>query len=231
MAESKPDYAPERRPIAARHRAASRWIAVWLVRRDVSANAISLAGMGAGVAAGACFALTADPLWRVPGFLGAAACMQLRLLANMFDGMVALESRTASPVGELYNEVPDRVSDAAMFIGAGYGAGGSPELGYVAALCAIFVAYIRAQGKAAGAPYDFGGPLAKPQRVFVLTVSAVFCALWSIAVPARLYELRLGELNCGVLSGALLLSIAGMAWTAVRRLRRIALNLRENSAG
>ena len=44
---------------------------------------------------------------------------QLRLTANMLDGMVALASGRASKVGELYNEVPDRVSDAAVFIGAG----------------------------------------------------------------------------------------------------------------
>jgi phosphatidylglycerophosphate synthase len=38
----------------------------------------------------------------------------------MLDGMVALASCRDSKVGELYNEVPDRVSDAAVFIGVGY---------------------------------------------------------------------------------------------------------------
>jgi phosphatidylglycerophosphate synthase len=52
--------------------------------------------------------------------------------------MVAIEAGTASPVGELYNEVPDRVSDTATLIGAGYAVGGHPTLGYVAACLALF---------------------------------------------------------------------------------------------
>ncbi|PYL24189.1 MAG: hypothetical protein DMF44_05850 [Verrucomicrobia bacterium] len=50
-------------------------------------------------------------------WLFAALGAQLRLRANMLDGMVALVSARASKVGELYNEVPDRVWDAAVFIG------------------------------------------------------------------------------------------------------------------
>ena len=42
-------------------------------------------------------------------FLVAAVCVQLRLLANLLDGMVAVGSGQASRIGELYNEVPDRV--------------------------------------------------------------------------------------------------------------------------
>lgn len=57
-----------------------------------------------------------SPLFWLIAALGA----QLRLTANMLDGMVALASRRDSKVGELYNEIPDRVSDAAVSIGAGY---------------------------------------------------------------------------------------------------------------
>ena len=53
-------------------------------------------------------------------WLVAALGAQLRLTANMLDGMVALASGRDSKVGELYNEVLDRVSDAAVFIGVGY---------------------------------------------------------------------------------------------------------------
>src|SRR5438132_145918 len=60
----------------------------------------------------------------------AAALVQFRLACNMLDGMVAVESGVASPVGELYNEIPDRISDAAALIGLGYAAGGSATLGY-----------------------------------------------------------------------------------------------------
>jgi phosphatidylglycerophosphate synthase len=86
----------------------------------------------------------------------AAVGVQLRLLANMFDGMVAIETGRTSAVGELYNEVPDRVSDTAVLVGAGYAAGGCPVLGYVAALLAVFIAYVRAQGRVAGASQENG---------------------------------------------------------------------------
>lgn len=36
------------------------------------------------------------------------------MLANMLDGMVAIESGRASPLGELYNDAPDRIAEAAV---------------------------------------------------------------------------------------------------------------------
>ena len=169
-------YAPERRPIASRERKVFQRLAAWLARMGVSANGISIAGMLSGVIAGILFAITPTEDWRVLCFLAAAACIQLRLLANMLDGMVALATYTASPVGELYNEVPDRVSDTAICIGAGYAVGSWPVLGYLAACVALLVAYVRAQGKVAGAHQEFCGPMAKQQRMFVLTAAAVYCA-------------------------------------------------------
>src|SRR6478672_1892595 len=49
-----------------------------------------------------------------------AVCVQLRLLANLLDGMVAVASNRTSKLGELFNEFPDRLSDAATLIGLGY---------------------------------------------------------------------------------------------------------------
>src|SRR6266568_2786173 len=97
--------------------------------------------------------------------------------ANMLDGMVALASGRASKTGELYNEIPDRVSDAAVFIGAGFAWGGSVALGYIATILAIFTAYVRAAGKIAGAPNEFCGPMAKQHRMLVITVVCLYSAL------------------------------------------------------
>lgn len=86
------DYRPaDRRPIASRDKEVFKRVAHRLAVWGVSPNAISVAGMGAGVLAGIAFAsTTASGLDRL-AFLAAAAFMQLRLLANMFDGMVAIE--------------------------------------------------------------------------------------------------------------------------------------------
>jgi phosphatidylglycerophosphate synthase len=177
----------DRRPIAARNLGIMQAMAAWLVRRGASADAISLAGMAAGLLAGLCLAGTAwwpeaaRPLWLLGALL-----VQLRLLANLLDGMVAIGRGTASPAGELFNEVPDRVSDSAVLLGLGVAAG-SPALGLAAALAAMATAYVRAVGKAAGAPSDFRGPMAKQQRMAVVTAVAIFCALapsvWSAGLP------------------------------------------------
>jgi phosphatidylglycerophosphate synthase len=225
MAESIQDPI-DRRPIAARSLKASKFVASWLARVGATPNTISLAGMVCGVAAG--FTLAATSQWpdaqRV--FWFAAACLiQLRLLANMFDGMVAVETGQASPLGELYNEVPDRISDAATLIGAGYAVGGSPALGYVAACVAILTAYIRTMGKSVGAPSEFCGPMAKQQRMAIITLIAVYSAL----APADWQPLWGGSSNWGLMSVALVAIIVGGLWTFVRRLRRIAAYLRNRA--
>ena len=150
-------YTPlERRPIASREHRVSRAVAKTLAGIGVEANWISIAGMLGGIAAGGAFALTPTAygpqrLWWIAG----ALLIQIRLLGNMFDGMVAIERGTASARGELYNEVPDRVSDSAIFIGLGYAADSAAALGYLAACASLFAAYVRAVGKAAGAHQEF----------------------------------------------------------------------------
>src|SRR5215831_529776 len=153
-------------PIATRNRKWAQSAATWLASRNVSPNAISIAGMCACIVSGLALALSSVEYNRV-FWLIAAFGAQLRLTANMLDGMVALASGRASKVGELYNEVPDRVSDAAVFIGAGYAWGGNIALGYIATILAIFTAYVRAAGKIAGAPNEFCGPMAKQHRMLV----------------------------------------------------------------
>jgi phosphatidylglycerophosphate synthase len=206
--------AAERRPIAARRWRSSQAAARWLARRGVSANAISLAGMACGIAAGLLLALTSTAprgAWLL--WLLAALLIQLRLVANMLDGMVAIESATASRLGELYNEVPDRVSDTATLIGLGYAAGGSVPLGYAAALVALLTAYIRSIGKGAGAGQEFCGPMAKQQRMFLATLAALYGA---IAGPV--FD---GSLAVGPIAVVELVIVVGGIATAARRLRRI----------
>lgn len=151
-------------------------IAGWLVRRRASPDAISAAGMGCGLLAGGCFAATAAPdAGPAPWLLG-AALVQLRLAANLLDGMVAIGRGVASPLGELWNEVPDRVSDTAILLGLGVAAG-SVALGLAAALAAMATAYVRCAARAAGAPSDFRGPMAKQHRMALVTGLALFCGL------------------------------------------------------
>ncbi len=214
MTETTTGYNPtDRRPIAARNLAIMERAANALAARGITPNQISVAGAGFAALAGICFSLTPSfnslqPLFWILG----AVFVQARLLANLFDGMVAIKQGIASPVGELYNEVPDRISDSFILIGLGYSFGGSPELGYLAALFAVGTAYIRAVGKGLTGRQDFCGPMAKQQRMFIVTVTALFCAFSSAYLKAPTFALAI-------------IALASLG-TAVRRLLRIAEALR-----
>ena len=204
----------DRRPLASRGWKISDKVARWLARRGATPNAISMVGMICGIFAGIMFALTTSAPHSVFFWFCGAAFVQLRLLANLYDGMVAVVREVASPVGELFNEVPDRVSDAATLIGFGYATGSNPVLGLVATIFAIFVAYLRAQGKVAGAHQEFCGPMAKQQRMATVTIAAIACAV----VP--------GASDWQIPMFALWVIIAGCIVTIIRRLQRIVTTLR-----
>ena len=220
MNESAPQTI-DRRPIATRNRRCAQSATTWLASRNVSPNVISIAGMCACIAAGIALSLTSVTYHRV-FWLIAALGAQLRLTANMLDGMVALASGRASRTGELYNEIPDRVSDAAVFIGAGYAWGGNVALGYIATILSIFTAYIRAAGKIAGARNEFCGPMAKQHRMLVITVGCLYSAL----VPRSWQIFHFDNTRLGVMGLALFVITVGCLITVGRRLNRIAYALK-----
>ena len=214
-------YSPtDRRPIASRERRVFIWLAGILVQWRISANAVSVSGMVFGILCGVAFYCSSQSqYWRAFLIVGAACC-QLRLLCNMLDGMVAIQSGKASKLGELYNEIPDRVSDSFALVGFGMIAGSSPALGFSAALLAMFTAYIRAVGKCAGAPQAFHGPMAKPQRMFLITLASVYLAV----SPTSLQPLVPGM--HGIASIVLAIICLGCLITVGRRLNTITINLK-----
>lgn len=218
----------DRRPIPARDIQLSKRTAEFLVRLGASANGISIVGMLAGLAAGCSIAATS--YWREHFqvlYLAGAILIFIRLLANMFDGMVAVIHNKPNPLGELFNEVPDRISDAAILIGCGYSINSSMEAGYWAALAAVMTAYIRAIGKACGAPQNFSGPMAKQQRMFLCIATCFICAL----MPTSLVFMQasFGSLNGhqSIMVPVLWFITVGSVWTCIRRLLGINAALRD----
>jgi phosphatidylglycerophosphate synthase len=207
----------DRRPIATRNRKWAQDATAWLASRNVSPNAISVAGMCACIIGGVALGLTSIADYRIL-WLIAALGAQLRLTANMLDGMVAIASSRNSKTGELYNEVPDRISDAAVFIGAGFAWGGNVTLGYVATILAIFIAYVRAAGKIAGAPNEFCGPMAKQHRMLVITLICVYAAI----TPRSWQMITFNDSQVGLMTLGLIVIVVGCVITVVRRLSRIA---------
>jgi phosphatidylglycerophosphate synthase len=200
-----------RRPIKARD---SKWAAAMaasLARSGVKPNTISV--FSAVFAGGAGLALAFTPCVS-PGvaaglFVAAAAGIQLRLLCNLFDGMVAIEGGFKTKSGEVFNELPDRFADAFILVGAGFAAGGLAyglTLGWVAALLAVGTAYVRALGAAAGAGQCFLGPMAKQHRMAAMTLGSL------VAAVAGLFGY-----GAWPIFAALVVVVTGAAVTVVRR--------------
>jgi phosphatidylglycerophosphate synthase len=202
--------ASNRRPLKTRSAAWAQYLAGVLVGAGASPNAISVlsivfAGIGALL------------LLRVPGaagLVGAALCIQLRLLCNMLDGMVAIEGGLKSATGALYNEIPDRLADSVLIVALGYAAD-LPTLGWYGALAAAVTAYIRVLGGSLGQAQDFRGPMAKPHRMAVATLGCLLGALelwlrgthWALVVASWIIAIG-ATLTCGT-----------RTWAIARRLR------------
>lgn len=152
------------------------------------------------------------------GLLAAAAALvQLRLLANLMDGMLAIEGGRQSKTGPLFNEIPDRIADVLFLAAAGYAVtwfSWAESLGWGAAVAAVLTAYVRVLGGSLGLEEHFSGPMAKPHRMAVLTTA---CLLSMIEV-AYGYEGR-------VLAVALAVIAAGSIVTFARRTRLLAREL------
>jgi phosphatidylglycerophosphate synthase len=210
------DATKSRRPLRSRNRAWAIGAAALLARNGVSPNAISLASIL--FAAVAAVALVggrgAGDATHALLMLAAAAGIQLRLLCNLLDGLVAVEGGRGSKSGEVFNDAPDRAADAILFVAAGYAlpwAAWGSALGWSAALLAVLTAYVRVLGGTLGRPQDFSGPMAKQHRMFVLTIAC----LGSI-VEALLFDSRGWVLGIG-----LVVIILGSALTIARRLLRL----------
>ena len=121
----------DRRPIATRNRKWAQAATAWLASRNVSPNAISIAGMCACIVAGIALTATSICDYRIL-WLVAALGAQLRLDCEHARRMVALASGRAFKNGRTLQRSPDRISDAAVFIGAGFAWGGNITLGYIA---------------------------------------------------------------------------------------------------
>ena len=174
-----PPEAADRRPLKSRSYGWVRQFASALVRAKITPNGISIFGV---VLAFLAFAI----LWMAArgwiaawlGLIVAVLCVQGRLMCNLLDGLVAVEGGQKSKGGDLFNEIPDRIEDTLFLTGAGIVCGHT-ALGLVAALLAVFTAYVRAFAASLGQGQDFSGPLAKPQRMFFLSVGLLAAAAGS----------------------------------------------------
>jgi phosphatidylglycerophosphate synthase len=212
-----------RRALATRERAWAKCLAHRLARAGVRPNTVSLLSVVSALLAAGAFTSVAGAEGRSRAALlaVAAACVQLRLLCNLLDGMLAIEERswvpasagTVNQIGQIYNELPDRLADIVILVGAGYGLRSLPygvTLGWAAAVLALLTAYVRVLAGSRGLTQSFIGPMAKQHRMFTLTVAAL------VSMPEALVGRPVTTLRAG-----LVIIVVGSIVTVVRRTRRL----------
>lgn len=220
-----------RRELKSRNTAWARALARKVDAMGITPNAVSVVSVifaiGGAVlmmtVSHACCKWAATLMW-----LGAAACIQLRLLCNLIDGMVAIEGGKKSVVGGLYNEVPDRIADPLFLMAAGYCNDWviklwDVPLGWVAAVLALMTAYIRVLGGTLLGTQSFIGPMAKQHRMAVLSLAC----LLSIA---ELWWRQDGKPAENVMTVALAIIVVGSVITCWRRLRLISADLHKKTS-
>lgn len=164
-----------RRPLASRkHPLAQRIAAMLAQKRCISPNQISLLSMVFAAIGAGLLAFFPHPI----SFVIAAIMAQMRLLCNLLDGMVAIEGAWKTPSGELFNELPDRVSDTLFLLALGCAAQ-MLWLGVIAAFLALTTAYIRVLGGSFGLAQSFRGPFAKPHRMAMFTIACLLAAVFA----------------------------------------------------
>lgn len=206
-----------RRPIKARSNAFFQGVASRLAKTNISPNQISILSI--------VFALlvpTAFGFWKADGLVApllAFAGIQLRLICNLLDGMVAIEGGKKSPLGDIYNEFPDRIADTVILLGfamADWKDSVLLSLALLASFFAVMTAYTRVLGAAIGTKHYFVGPMAKQHRMALLTITALL-------LPILSHWLSPITITKAVMS---MISV-GCVITVGRRLRLIAEELRQ----
>lgn len=178
-------------------------------------SVVFAAGSAACLLALPCRSLSPVLLWCL-----AALGVQLRLICNLMDGMLAVEGSLKSPNGDLYNEFPDRLSDTLILASLGYASGSEPgiTLGWLCACGALMTAAVRMHGASLTGKHDFGGPMAKPHRMALVTAGCLLMAI-----------LAATDSSVKPLAGLLSVMLGGLVVTLFRRLRSLSRSLHLNN--
>ncbi|MDQ2903101.1 MAG: CDP-alcohol phosphatidyltransferase family protein [Chloroflexota bacterium] len=140
-----------------------------LVKRHVHPDVITLAGVVCAGLLGA--VLVGSGQWPLLA-LAVPPLAIGRLAANALDGLVARHSGLAHPRGELFNECCDRISDILVFGSLSFTRQVIAPLAWGVLVLALLSSYIGITAKAAGGKRQFGGLLAKADRMIFLTLFA-----------------------------------------------------------
>jgi phosphatidylglycerophosphate synthase len=200
----------DRRPLKTRGSSWAKGLAKFLAGTGLTPNQISILSMVMAAVSMISFYYSNNNKLLL---ICAAVFIQIRLLCNLFDGMVAVEHGKKTSTGDIYNDAPDRVADVLIILGLCLSVKDMPyalHLGWAASVIAVMTAYIRVLGKSLGTTSYFVGPMAKQHRMFLITISAIID-----------YVLHLTNIEFSISYISLYIIVIGGTLTCFRRLNKI----------
>jgi len=140
-----------------------------LVAAGVHPDTLTALSVPVALAGGLAFAFSDEApalLLAVP-FLAAA-----RLVLNLLDGMIARRTGVSRPMGEIWNELADRVGDTLFLGGLALSPAVDPRLAAGAVIAALLASYVGITAKAAGGRRQYTGVMSKPGRMIAVAAGA-----------------------------------------------------------
>jgi CDP-diacylglycerol---glycerol-3-phosphate 3-phosphatidyltransferase len=155
-----------------RFRTSLRGVERTLIAQGVTADQVTAAGLVCAIAAAA---VTVRSFTSPLLLLCVAPLLVGRLACNALDGMIALDTATARPFGQVFNEFADRVADTCILIAVGVRAD-SLSLGMGAVILVLLASYLGTVAQAAGGGRQYVGVMGKADRMMLLVLAVPFAA-------------------------------------------------------
>ncbi|MEK9660486.1 MAG: CDP-alcohol phosphatidyltransferase family protein [Alphaproteobacteria bacterium] len=144
-----------------------------LAAAGVTANQVTLYALLLSAAHGAWIGLTGGSL---AALLALPATLLVRMALNAVDGMLAREHGMQSPLGALFNETGDMLSDAALYLPFALIAGIDPLAVVTALVLALIAEATGILGLSLAATRRYDGPWGKSDRAISFAALALLIA-------------------------------------------------------
>lgn len=106
-------------------------------------------------------------------FLAVPLLVLLRIAFNALDGLVARAQGVSSKIGEVYNELYDRLSDIVIFVFLAFAEYANAKLVLIALAAVLLNSYLGILGKSAGGSRVYKGFIGKADRMLYLGIVSI----------------------------------------------------------
>lgn len=146
----------------------------FFVRHRIHPTMINVLGLAASIITAGAILLSQQSYWFL---LAVPFATTFRTACNALDGLVSRELGVASALGEVLNELIDRISDSIIFFSVIYLPSTNNTLGFMALIIVLLNSYLGILSKSAGGSRQYGGLIGKADRMILISVAAVLIVI------------------------------------------------------